>query len=309
MKIVFFGLGSIGNRHAKILSEKYDYELLAFRTNKGKGHNDLGIQEVQTWDEIDQLNPDIAFITNPTFKHIESAIKCAKRGMKLFIEKPIGSSKVGLNELIEEVKKRKLVTYIAYNLRFHPVIEELKKYLEGKEILNVKIHTSSFLPEWRSDNHLESYSASKEKGGGVILDLSHEFDYIEYLFGEIKNIDGHFDKVSNVTKDAEDVLDAAITTNSTSINLHLDIFSRKSERTIKINCKEESIKVDLINATIEIEKKGIKSVEKYDSDKEVSYKKQLEYFFSNIDNDKMMNNISEASALFNKILDFKEKKV
>src|SRR3989344_7928398 len=108
MKIIFFGLGSIGQRHAKILLKGYSHDLYAFRSGVSNEPNPLGIKELSTWEEVSSLRPDVAFITNPTSLHIEIALKCAELDCKLFIEKPVGKDLEGLVKLLEVVKKRSL---------------------------------------------------------------------------------------------------------------------------------------------------------------------------------------------------------
>ncbi|MBU1632421.1 MAG: SDR family oxidoreductase, partial [Nanoarchaeota archaeon] len=122
-------LGSIGLRHARLLKTHFNnHDLYAFRSNKNSKKNQLGINEVYDIGEIDKINPDIAFITNPTSKHIFDALFCAKKGMKLFIEKPLSNNEKNIQELIRIIKERDLVTYVTYNLRFHPAIVWLKNY-------------------------------------------------------------------------------------------------------------------------------------------------------------------------------------
>lgn len=309
MKIFFFGLGSIGQRHAKILLENFDHEIFAFRTQKGDQQEPRlsTIKEIYSWGEVEAIKPDIAFITNPTFLHIDTAMRCVDMEMKLFIEKPVGSTVDRLDELIGEVNKRHLVSYVAYNLRFHPVINYLKEYLESRRIHHASVYNSSYLPDWRPGRaHLKSYSASAQQGGGVILELSHEFDYIDYLFGGIESIEGHFDKIADVTVDAEDFLDAGIKTPNTYVHLHLDFLSLHNERTIKIDCEDEFILADLIKNKIEFTRNDGSRVETFESGVNESYEKQINFFFDNINNTGMMNNLSEAGALFRKILEFKE---
>lgn len=306
---MFFGLGSIGNRHVKILADKYDFELFAYRTKKGEGSNSLGIKEIYEWSEVKKIQPDVAFITNPTFLHIDTAIKCAKLNMKLFIEKPIGCRLKNLNLLLKEVSRRKLVSYVAYNLRFHPLITFLKEYLKSKKIYHVAIYNSSYLPNWRPhQDHLKSYSAKAQEGGGVILDLSHEFDYIEYLFGNIKSIDGVFGKASNVTRDSEDFMDAAIVAKRAVVNLHQNFLSLNKERIIKIDCRDEFIASNIITAEVTVTDKKASRVKKLDYDINKMYCNQIQYFFDNIDNNKMMNNLLAASSLYKKIIKFKGNK-
>jgi len=304
MKIMFFGLGSIGRRHAKLLRDDSGHELYAFRSGKEGPGNELGIREVRAWEEVRALAPEVAFITNPTFLHIKTARKCVSLGMKLFIEKPVDSTTDGLDDLLDEVVRRGTVTYLAYNLRFHPVIEYLKGYLKGKKALHASVYTSSYLPQWRP----AEWRRKKGNGGDVILDLSHEFDYIEYLFGAIEDVRGFFDRVSEVTLDADDFVDASIRTGNTYINLHVDYMSRHVERNIKIDLEDEYIFADLIASRIEFCSGDRVRTQEFKSGTPETYRKQLEYFFGNIDNAGMMNNLPEASSLFRKIVDFREKR-
>lgn len=308
MKIIFFGLGSVGSRHAKILLENFDYDIFAFRTKKGgqKEHNLSKIKEIHSWDEAEEIKPDVAFITNPTFLHIDMAIRCAKSDIKLFIEKPIGHSLEGLDSLLDEAGKKDLVSYVAYNLRFHPVIKYLKQYLNAKRVYHASVYNSSYLPNWRSDqDYRVSYSASANQGGGVILDLSHEFDYIEYLFGSIRDIKGRFGKTSSLEVDCEDFLDAGVKAENTEVNLHLDFLSFHAERTIKIDYEGGFILADLLSSRIKLVEGKTHFLKSFKADIDDTYKEQAKYFFENVNNSKMMNNLAEASMLFRKILEFK----
>lgn len=309
MKIIFFGLGSIGTRQAKLLKEEFNYDLYAFRSKRSEKNN-LNIAEVYTWSEVKKINPDIAFITNPTAFHIKTAQKCADLGIKLFIDKPIGDKLAGLNNLIASIKKQNLTSYVGYNLRFHPVIKAVQKYILKNKVLHTKVWTTSYLPNWRpNENFKNSYRTNKKLGGGVILDLSHELDYLEYLLKDLKIKSQSFGKLSSLTNNVEDYADYLITSDNGPVNLHLNFFSHKNRREIQIDFENLTIIADLINCTIEEYKKEklVKTL-KFDYKRNDSFKSQLEYFFKNIDNPKMMNNLPEASVLYKKIINSKTKK-
>lgn len=310
MKIIFFGLGSVGQRHAKILLENYSHNLYAFRSGANGETNSLGIKEIYSWDQVKNLQPDIAFITNPTSLHIETALKCAEIECKLFIEKPIDKDTEELDKLLEIVKKKSLVTYVAYNLRFNPVIKKLKEYLGSYQPLYGRVVCTSFLPGWRpGTNYLKSYSANTAMGGGVILDLSHEIDYVNYLFGEIKETKGRFSKISNVTVDVEDYADMLVMSGSVRVNVHIDFLSQQRQRYIQIDFDGLTVVGDLINTQIkEYEREAEKNIIKLEYERGQEYKEQMRYFFDNIDNHQMMNNLIEASDLFKKIIAFKNTK-
>lgn len=311
MRILFFGLGSIGQKHAETLLKQYDHELFAFRTGKGLLDSRLAIPEIHAWNEVDQFQPDLAFITNPTSKHIDTAIRCAKLGCKLFIEKPLGVSMDRLDELIDEVNDRNLVTYVAYNLRFHPVVRKVKEYLDSYKMLHMRVSCTSFLPDWRQgQNHTKSYSAASAMGGGVILDLSHELDYISYLCGEIEQIEGRYGRAGNVTHDAEDYADLLVSTSKGTVNVHLNFMSRIVERTIKIDFDEFSLSADLNTGCIaEYRDEQQETRFEFPAERHLTYEGQMKYFFENIDNPSMMNNVSEAAVLFRQIMQFKHQPV
>lgn len=306
MKIVFFGLGSIGQRHAKILLKNYQFDLFAFRSGIRDEPNALGIKEIYSWDEIETLKPDVAFITNPTHLHIETAIRCAKVGCNLFIEKPIGKNLNELKQLINLVKRKNLVTYIAYNLRFHPVVKKIREYIGTNKPLHARIVCTSFYPLWRPNkNHLEIYSANSSLGGGVILDLSHEIDYVSYLLGNVKSINGNYGRRDSVTVDSEDFADILVETEMSPVNIHINFLSQFRQRIIQIDFENLTVIGDIFNVEIK-EYKGEKlhkSVKlKYDKGQE--YEEQISYFFKNINNPSMMNNLRNAENLFKKVIEF-----
>ena len=188
VRILILGLGSIGRRHATLLRQHFSHEveLVSMRTHMGQELNDLGIPEISGWDEISAQSLDVALIANPTNMHIDTAIRCAERGLHLFIEKPIDCRLDGLDHLLRIVAERRLTAYVAYPMRFHPVVRELKSRLVGRKILHANMVCASFLPGWRpNQDHLKGYSASWARGGGVFLDMSHEIDMAEYLFGPV----------------------------------------------------------------------------------------------------------------------------
>jgi predicted dehydrogenase len=310
MNIVLFGLGSIGDRYARILKNNYpDLTLHAFRSSESAAPNPFGIHEFFSWDDVASAQPSLAIIANPTFLHVETALRCASLGMHLLIEKPIGVDTKGLEKLNREVENRRLTAYVAYCLRFHPVIIEFQKQLGNAVVYHANVRCTSYLPHWRRGrNHLETYSAFREKGGGVILELSHEFDYIEYLFGTIHNITGYAGKKGRVTIDAEDWADALIEHEAGLVtNLHINFLSWEGQRLIEADTSDGFFRADLTHGTLE-RVRGLQR-EKFhipvESDE--MYRSQLGYFLNHLGKETPMNNLREASVLFKKMIKFRKK--
>ena len=291
MKAMIFGLGSIGTRHVRLLLDM-GHEVIAFRSGKKGFKNTLGIPEVNSWNELDSWEVESALITNPTDQHIETALRCAEQNIPIFLEKPISASLENLDTLISLVEKHSVPTYVAYVLRFHPEVKSLKEKVRGRKIRRAKFMCRSYLPDWRPElNHLESYSASSIRGGGALLDVSHEFDLVSYIMGPIEKIEGRLEKRSNVTIDAEDFVEARVETRHGEAEVIIDIASKESERKIVIETESEILEANLLDGR----------------DRDILYREQLEYFIDHRKDTRMMNNLCEASNLFRKLLSFREK--
>jgi len=308
-KILFFGLGSIGTRHLKLLKKNYNFKIYAYRTSKRKTLPD--ITNIYNLDEALKIKPDFVFITNPTHLHIETALMCLKAGIKnLFIEKPISNSLDNLDFFLEEVENKKAVVYVAYNLRHNPVLKKLKTLTEEriKDIFYVESICRSYLPKWRPNrDYREIYSSKKEMGGGVILDLSHEFDYNEWLFGKIISINGTYGKISDLDIDSEDICDVIIKFKNRIIGkVHLDYFSRSNERIIKIFTPSEEIITDLLNNNIRIINDKDEYIETFEFEIDSVYEQQLQYYLDGVENNSNeISNLKEAKELLETLLKFK----
>ena len=211
MKVCFFGLGSIGRRHlknlVKIADEKeMDLEIHAFRTSTGEVGEDIQVNLAQVIRDAKFLpnDYDIVFITNPTGLHYRIIELMQNKTKHMFIEKPI------FDDIAYDVSKLNLsgegIYYVARPLVHSSLIRELTGIIGEEKVYSVRAICSSYLPNWRpTADYREVYSAKKSLGGGVAIDLIHEWDYLTYLFGfpeEVFNLQGKF---SHLEIDSEDI--------------------------------------------------------------------------------------------------------
>lgn len=306
MKVLFFGLGSIGTRHARLLLERGGHELHAFRSSRG-GPNALDIPEIHDWSEVDALQAKVAFITNPTDLHIETALECARRNMAIFLEKPIGCSVAGLSDLVTVILENRLPSYVAYVLRFHPAVNALKECLQGARVYHMRLTCTSHLPSWRPGQDCRlSYAAQKRRGGGALLEISHEFDTAEYLLGEIGQLRGNVTRQTEITMDAEDCVDGVMTAGGVLVNIHLNFISHRHQRTIAVDASNGHWEADLITCRlIHVSDTG-RWEKEIPFERDDMYRNQLSYFLDHIDDINMMNSIPSAERLFRKLISFRE---
>jgi len=307
MKLLFCGLGQIARRHIEILQKAYTHEIFALRRPSSIPSGISGVRELSSWSEAEKFSFDAAFITSPSHAHISQALECARRGIPLFIEKPLGSSTAGLAELVSLVQTKKLLTYVGYCFRFHPLVREFKKKLEGLTVLHARVVFSSYMPDWRTKkNYQTSYIVRKALGGGVLLDCSHEIDLAEYFFGTVSAINGAAGRASTLTVDAEDYADMILKHPQTVTSLHLDFFSRVTQRYVEASTAELFLRLDLKKNLISIGREGALQETAYEVDRDLMYREQLRYFFDHLASGKpMMNSVPEAARLLKQLLVFR----
>jgi predicted dehydrogenase len=296
MKVCFFGLGSIGKRHLINLRDiskllKLKLTIHAFRSSKRKIDATIeSLIDKQIYDQDELEFYDLIFITNPTAFHYGEIKRNIQNCHSMFIEKPLfDSSKYDLKGLTPKLES---IYYVACPLRYSSVIEYLKVFVNKERVFSVRCICSSYLPEWRSSiDYRKAYSAKKELGGGVSLDLIHEMDYITYLFGFPVNLHMMSNKYSSLEIDSDDLSVYLIEYNDKLIELHLDYFGRFKQRKIEIYTENDVIVGDIIANKITFLKSGNELI----FNDEDMYIKEMKYFVEHfLRGEKTSNEIDHA---------------
>ena len=254
--ILIIGFGSIGRRHLENLLQLKNVKLIVYtkRTDLNL-FKEQGVKISNSLTECLNENPDIGFITNETSLHVPIAIKLAQNGLDLFIEKPLSNSSKDIKKLYSIVKKKKLITQMGCNLRFHPCIKKIKNLIDqGKigRIISAQVQCSSYLPDYhRWEDYRKSYAARDELGGGVTLTLIHEIDYMYWFFQEVENVVSISGKMSDLGVTAEDYTASLLKFKNKVVGeLHLDYFQRPNFRSCKIRGTKGEIYWDSVNNSV-----------------------------------------------------------
>ena len=262
MKIVIIGLGSMGTRHLKILRQLIpNAEIKVLRNINIKEVPHFSNGNLYSLDEVLKFAPEIAVVATPSTFHIESAQILAEAGINLFIEKPLSNSVAGIVQLIETCEKNKNVLMVGYNLRFSPSLQQFRNYLNDNivgEIYSVNCESGQYLPDWRPEKDYRSgVSAKEELGGGVLLELSHEIDYLKWIFGDIEWTMATLSKQSNLEIDVEDTAHLIFGFNPKHNGrkiigvLNLDFIRQHQARNCEVIGETGSLRWDGIEGTVE----------------------------------------------------------
>lgn len=244
-RVLIVGYGSIGKRHyelakhllpfseIKILRQK---KFATFGNHKGKFLKNLS--------EVSAFNPNIAVIATPASNHIKTAMYLAKYGVHLLIEKPISNRINGVSELIKLANQKNLILGVGYNLRHSQSLNFFKNFIIQKKIgnvLSVRCEVGQYLPEWRGRaDYRERVSGNKKLGGGLVLELSHEIDYLRWIFGDVSWVRATILKQSDLDVSTEDYAHLVLgfanhkTQNKFTASVIMDYFRRDHTRTCTV---------------------------------------------------------------------------
>jgi predicted dehydrogenase len=303
------GLGSIGSRHLRLLRERP--EITDFIAYRRKITGDVpGVSEFDDLDEALATDPDIAFVTNPTHLHVDTATQCARTGCHLFVEKPLSHTRKGVDRLCDVVDTTGVVTMVGCQLRFTPIFERLHDTLATQRygpVLSFEAYSGSYLPDWRPDqDYRESYSADPAKGGGVVLDLIHELDYSHWLFGPFDDVCGRVGKVSSLDIDSEDIAVMTVTGPSIVGTVHLDYCRPTPRRTLEVVCEDGVLTADLIDRTLTIDTADGTRTQRFDYSRDDVFERELDHFFAAVRGDEpVRNSVHEAKEVLKLALDAK----
>lgn len=290
-KIAFVGLGSIATRHLKnvhayLASQGDSCTVDLYRSSLGRPLADelqplVNNTYLYANELLSEHQYDVVFVTNPTSMHYETVEKFAAHTKSFFIEKPVFDSTTVDEKIFETIKD--ITSYVACPLHYNAVLQYLKQNVNPKDVVCARAMSSSYLPDWRpGQDYRKTYSAHKDLGGGVSIDLIHEWDYLTWLFGMPTECNSVINKVSNLEIDSDDLAVYIGRNEKITFELHLDYFGRQTQRTLDLFTANDTIHCDLIAGTVNYLKEG-RSI-KLESERNAYQLAEIAHFFEIINN-------------------------
>ena len=203
------GLGSIGALHLRLarkLLPDSDIRVLRHRYHDAAPEHADGC--FSSLDEAIKFAPQLAVIANPASMHLSVAKSLAQVGAHLLIEKPLSSSAEGVSDFLYNCRQYGVTLLVGYNLRFLRSLQVFRDLVQQGavgHVLSVRSEIGQYLPSWRpGTDYRIGVSARHDLGGGVLLELSHELDYLRWIFGEVASVNALLSRQSELEIDVED---------------------------------------------------------------------------------------------------------
>lgn len=240
MNVLVIGMGSIGQRHARILRED--------------GHRVGAVsRRPDSWDPayptvaaaLDAMGPvGYVVVATETSDHgnaLDQLARADYRGLVL-VEKPLFSSARPLPE------NRFEGLFVGYNLRFHSLVRQFRAIAMDGGVACATLYAGQHLAQWRKGtDYRDGYSARRALGGGVLRDLSHELDYALWALGDWRRVAALGGRVGGLEIDSEDAVTLLLEAERCPIlSVHLNYLHVPGKRTISAHSRGRSYEFDLV---------------------------------------------------------------
>ncbi|MEL6812517.1 MAG: Gfo/Idh/MocA family oxidoreductase [Bacteroidota bacterium] len=238
MNILLIGFGSIGRRHYNNLIKLNHQNISLVRRNA------TPVDNCPVYGSIKEACSNHTFshavIATPTALHSESFFELLSYGVpNIYLEKPVCESLEKAEQMEQIAREKGTHVVVGYDLHFDPGLNKIRELMQKPEFsrpLSFQSEVGQYLPDWRpSEDYREGMSAKKAMGGGVMLDLIHEFDYIQWMFGSVISVYGIHKQSSSLEIETEDVSITLLETHSGVVgSIYLDYLQKELARSCKI---------------------------------------------------------------------------
>ena len=247
-KILFIGLGGAGQRHLRIIHNKFGdkFKYFSFRKknntkflDKNFNHfENINLNDVYpltnlSYNEINNIKFDFVFIANPTSFHYRFLSLFLSNKTKILVEKPL----IFPYEKYSLIKNSHAKILVGYQRRYSLIFKELSKEIKKNfnKIKKIVVDVNSYVPIWHKyEDYKELYACKKNLGGGALLTECHEIDMVLNLFGLPSSIHciSSSDKRFNLNVDTRYKLIAKF--NKFKVLLNVNMFNKNIKRNFSI---------------------------------------------------------------------------
>jgi predicted dehydrogenase len=264
MKALVVGLGSIGVRHINNLHMLGVRELGVVRTRDLPPPREIQARDIAVFHDLDLALAqkfDLVVVANPTSLHLETMIKALEAGAHVYVEKPVAHEERCLTRLNSWLVPGGPKVLVGCQLRMHPGLEKIGEWINQNKlgkIYSVQVDLGEYLPDWHPwEDYRQSYAALEEQGGGVILTLIHELDYLQWLFGKPESvyaIGGHRTSLELTVDDT--ALITFETVQGVCVQLRMDYWRKPPARHMSIVAEKALVDWDYYNRITTLKQNG-----------------------------------------------------
>jgi predicted dehydrogenase len=221
-----------------------------------------GFEATSSLDDVIAFRPDAVIVAGPATTRADVLRQVGSLNVPVFIEKPLAHTLADAASVLDLLGPAVERSQLGYNLRFSESLIAFRDLVRGGRfgrVLRFNAETAQYLPDWRPEkDYRETVSARADLGGGVLLELSHELDYLRWIFGDWDWVSAWTVRTSSLEIDVEDTALVTIGIEGDQAatqlvgQLSLDFVRRDKTRTVTAVCEAGTIRWDGVAGTVEV---------------------------------------------------------
>jgi predicted dehydrogenase len=295
-RILIVGYGSIGQRHLRLVRESLpNADIRVLRHQVSDEIPEFANGCFSSLESAQAFRPELAVIANPAPFHLPVAQALIAEGCHLLIEKPLAADSVGVVACLELARAHGVVCQVGYNLRFLSSLQEFRRLVQAGlvgRVFSIRCEIGQYLPSWRpGTDYRQGVSARADLGGGVLLELSHEIDYLRWIFGEIRWVCAWTGRLGGLDLDVEDTAHLTLGFSADSYEavgmLSMDFVRRDTTRQCLAIGTNGSLRWNALNGSVERyvpESAAWQEIFCYRHGRDDSYLAQWQHFMACVEN-------------------------
>lgn len=191
MKIIVIGLGSMGKRRIRLISEHKDVELFGIDSQVSRCEEVKEKFGITCYNSIDEAckdqNIDAAIISTSPLSHASIIKECLEHNLHVFTE--INLVQDGYNENIVLAKEKGKVLFLSSTFLYRKETQTIIEMVhEAKCPLNYIYHVGQYLPDWHPWESYNNYFIGNPKTNGCREIMAIDLPWIVTAFGAIKDV-------------------------------------------------------------------------------------------------------------------------
>lgn len=243
-RILVLGAGSVGKRHLRNLAG-LGCEVAAMDPRDDR--LDEAATEVPLAARYTTLESAIAdagryngvVVASPPKYHLEQAAAALGAGLHVLLEKPATPTLAEASELARIAESSTARLLLGYTYRWWEPLRDFRSLIAEGVVgtpLSARFVMSAHLADWHPwEAYTDFFMASRELGGGALLDESHFVDLMLWFFGVPDRVYAQVEKLSSLDIETDDTVEMiASWTSGLRANMHLDLFGRPHEKYIVV---------------------------------------------------------------------------
>lgn len=193
-RLAVVGVGLIGIRHAELIAECDDADLVAVADPSPAGAREaerLGTLHYADYTEmLDREDPDGVYVAAPNQLHLPVGMACVERGIPAVIEKPLCDTLEAGAELVLAAEAKRVPLLVGHHRRYNPMVEATREIL-GRGDLGRLVAVNAMWSVNKPAPYFDAHWRRTAGGGPILINMIHDVDCLRHFCGEIAEVQAY----------------------------------------------------------------------------------------------------------------------